>query len=202
MPPTLAVDGRRTVRALAKAAAKCRGCDLYAAATQTVFGEGPADAPLVLIGEIPGDQEDRRGKPFVGPAGRLLDEALQQAGLDRRQVYLTNAVKHFKYILRGKRRLHQKPTVIEISACRPWLVAEFEAVRPKVVVCLALTAAQALLGKSFRLTKELGNFHASQWLPRTIATYHPAAVLRADEQSRHAMRGELFAPCGWRLRRF
>jgi DNA polymerase len=184
---------RRSLPALAKAARACRGCALYAGATQTVFGEGSAAASIVLIGETPGDQEDRQGRPFVGPAGRLMDEALEQAGIDRNQVYVTNAVKHFKYILRGKRRLHQKPTVIEISACRPWLVAELESVRPKVIVCLGATAAQALLGKQFRLTKEFGNFHVTEWAPYTIATYHPAAVLRApDEQARHAMHEELF----------
>lgn len=187
------LPSRRSLRALAKAARECKGCSLYAEATQTVFGEGAAGAGLVLIGETPGDQEDLQGRPFVGPAGRLIDEALQQAGLDRKKVYITNAVKHFKYIMRGKRRLHKKPSSREISACQPWLVAEIEAIRPKVIVCLGATAAQSLLGRQFRLTQELGKFHSTEWAPWTIATYHPAAILRApDKESRHSMREQLF----------
>lgn len=187
------LPSRRSLPALAKAARNCKGCALYAASTQTVFGEGAARASLILVGEIPGDQEDRQGRPFVGPAGRLIDEALEQAGLDRKKAYVTNAVKHFKYIVRGKRRLHQKPTSREISACRPWLVAELQAIRPKVIVCLGATAAQSLLGKQFRLTKELGKFHSTEWTPWTLATYHPAAILRApDDESRRTMREQLF----------
>ncbi|MHB0960025.1 MAG: UdgX family uracil-DNA binding protein [Pirellulaceae bacterium] len=184
---------RRTLPALAKAARDCRGCDLYVGATQTVFGEGTAGASLVLVGEIPGDQEDRQGRPFVGPAGRLIDEILRQAEIERKKVYVTNAVKHFKFVMRGKRRLHKKPTMREMSACQPWLLAELLAIQPKVIVCLGATAAQVLLGKQFRLTKELGKVHVTEWAPCTIATYHPAAVLRArDDASRHAMREQLF----------
>jgi uracil-DNA glycosylase len=187
------LPSRKTLSALAKAAQDCRGCPLYANATQAVFGEGPAGASLILVGEVPGDQEDRQGKPFVGPAGRLIDEALEQAGIDRQAAYVTNAVKHFKYVVRGKRRLHQKPTSREISACRPWLIAEIEAIHPKVIVCLGATAAQSLLGKQFRLTQELGKFQTTEWAPWTTATYHPAAILRApEEESRHTMREQLF----------
>lgn len=184
----------RTIAGLAKAAQGCQGCPLYAAATQTVFGEGPARAALMLVGEVPGDQEDRQGRPFVGPAGRLIDEVLQHAGIDRKGVYVTNAVKHFKYAMRGKRRLHKKPSSRETTACRPWLEAEIEALQPRVIVCLGAIAAQALLGRDFRLTRELGKFHKTQGAPWTIATYHPSAVLRApDEQSRSRLRAELFS---------
>lgn len=183
---------RRTLPALAKAAQTCQGCGLYAQATQTVFGEGDAHAALVLVGEVPGDQEDRQGRPFVGPAGRLIDELLKEAGLDRREVYLTNAVKHFKFVVQGKRRFHQKPTSREIAACQPWLTAELEAIRPKGIVCLGATAAQSLLGKEFRLTHQFGQFQTSPWAPWILATYHPAAVLRApDEAARQSMRDEL-----------
>ncbi|MCE5267480.1 MAG: UdgX family uracil-DNA binding protein [Planctomycetaceae bacterium] len=183
---------RRTIQSLERAARRCQGCDLHRAATQTVFGEGPADAALVLIGEVPGDQEDRQGKPFVGPAGGLVDRALLQAGLDRNAVYITNAVKHFKFIMRGARRLHQKPSSRELSACRPWLVAELDAIRPQVVVCLGATAAQSVLGGEFRLTRQLMKFHVSAWTPWTIATYHPSAILRAPDDARDKMRSELF----------
>ncbi len=183
---------RRTLGALAKAAQGCRGCPLYAGATQTVFGEGTAGASIVLVGEIPGDQEDVQGRPFVGPAGRLIDEVLVEAGIDRKDTYVTNAVKHFKYVMRGKRRLHQKPTSREISACQPWLIAELRAIRPAVIVCLGATAAQVLLGRQFRLTRELGKVYSTEWAPWTMATYHPAAVPRApDEGSRQAMREQL-----------
>lgn len=185
---------RKTLPALHKAASQCEGCPLYAHATQTVFGEGPANASVMLVGEVPGDREDREGKPFVGPAGRLMDEALEQAGIDRKTVYITNAVKHFKFVLAGKRRLHQKPTWKEMTACRPWLEAEIEVIQPKVIVCLGATAAQSLLGKDFRLTRELGKFQASDWAPWILATYHPAAVLRApDEKARMQLREELFS---------
>lgn len=183
---------RRTLTAIAKAAQDCRGCSLYKNATQTVFGEGSAKASMMLVGEVPGDQEDRQGKPFVGPAGRLIDEALIETGIDRKMIYMTNAVKHFKFVYKGNRRMHQKPLSCEIIACQPWLVAEIESIRPKVIVCLGATAAQSLLGKQFRLTKEFGNFHQTDLASWTIATYHPAAILRApDEESRHAMHEQL-----------
>lgn len=183
---------RRTLSALAQAAEGCQGCPLYAGATQTVFGEGSAQAALMLLGEIPGDQEDRQGRPFVGPAGRLIDEVLAEAGIQREAVYVTNAVKHFKYVMRGKRRLHQKPTAREITACQPWLLAEIEAIGPQGIVCLGATAAQALLGKDFRLTQQFGQFQTSPWASWILATYHPAAVLRAPtEEARHTLRGAL-----------
>jgi len=168
--------------ALRAAAAGCRGCDLYREATQTVFGEGPASARLVLVGEQPGDQEDRRGAPFVGPAGEVLDRALGEAGLVRSEIYVTNAVKHFKFVIqRGGRRIHQTPQRIEIGACRPWLEAELAAIRPELLVCLGATASKALLGPDFRLMKERGRFlTGTPWAPRVIATLHPSAVLRGD----------------------
>jgi DNA polymerase len=185
---------RRSLRALREAAASCRGCPLYRRATQTVFGAGPARAEIMLIGEVPGDQEDREGKPFVGPAGRLLDEALEAAGTDRRKVYLTNVVKHFKWEQVGKRRLHKKPTAAEIHACRPWWEAEIEALGPRTIVLLGATAATSLLGRSFRLTKDRGKAASSDWCERVIATYHPSAVLRApDAARRHQLRDLFFA---------
>lgn len=188
------VPDSRSLRTLAKAAAHCEGCDLHRRATQTVFGEGSRAAEIVLIGEQPGDREDIEGKPFVGPAGRLLDEAIVEAGLDRGQVYITNAVKHFKWEPRGKRRLHKKPSARELAACRPWLEAEFEAIGPRGVICLGATAAQSLLGRQFRITRsrgELLDFDGAEWI---LATWHPSAVLRApDEESRHRMREELVA---------
>lgn len=168
---------------LRKAVQKCRGCDLYRDATQAVFGEGPADASVVLVGEVPGDQEDRQGHPFVGPAGKLLDRALDEAGFDRSELYLTNAVKHFKFTERGKRRIHQKPGRTEVVACRPWLLAELDGLRPEVVVFLGATAAQSLLGTGFRVTKERGKVvelpHRTE---RAVATVHPSAVLRSDDR--------------------
>jgi DNA polymerase len=175
-----------SLKALREAAARCHGCDLYKNATQTVFGEGTARAKLMFVGEQPGDSEDRQGHPFVGPAGTLLRKAMQQAGIDPREVYITNAVKHFKYIERGKRRIHQKPKVIEIQACVPWLAAEIEVVRPQVVVALGATAAQAMLGSDFRLTKHRGEVLSSELAPRVIATVHPSSILRArDDETRH-----------------
>jgi len=166
-------------------AKNCRACDLYRHATQTVFGEGPAKATLMLIGEQPGDAEDLSGHPFVGPAGQLLDRALADAGIDRRAVYLTNAVKHFKFEPRGKRRIHKKPRASEIAACRPWLDAEIALVKPRVIVCLGATAAQALLGKSFKVTAHRGVFVPSPLAPRVLATVHPSSILRApDEEAR------------------
>ena len=180
------VPERPTLPRLRKAAADCRGCALWENATQTVFGEGPAPAELMLVGEQPGDQEDQQGHPFVGPAGRVLDEALELAGIDRRLVYTTNAVKHFKWEARGKRRIHAKPTWSEQMACRPWLEAELAAVRPRVLVCLGATAAQSLLGKQFRVTKERGRWLASDLAEHVTATIHPSAILRQrDTESRH-----------------
>lgn len=185
---------RKTLKTLTEAARECQGCELYRNATQTVFGAGAAKAKVLLVGEQPGDQEDLAGEPFVGPAGRLLDESLVAAGIDRREAYVTNAVKHFKWTPRGKRRLHAKPGSREIAACRPWLAAEIEVVRPQVIVCLGATAAQALLGRPFRVTKSRGQLLEgtdSRWV---LATYHPSAVLRApDEERRHQMRDELIA---------
>jgi uracil-DNA glycosylase family protein len=173
--------------ALRRAAARCRGCDLYRDATQTVFGEGPPDARIVMVGEQPGDQEDVAGQPFVGPAGRLLDRALADAGIEREQVYLTNAVKHFKFVpaQRGKRRIHKQPARSEVLACRPWLEAELKVVGPDLVVCLGAVAAQSLLGSSFRVSKQraqLVRFELDGRDFRAMATVHPSAVLRADDR--------------------
>jgi DNA polymerase len=166
---------------VASAARTCTACPLYRNATQTVFGEGPAGAPLMLVGEQPGDVEDRQGRPFVGPAGALLDKALAAAGLHREEVYLTNVVKHFKFVQQGpgKRRLHEKPRGLEVRACLPWLHAEIDLVRPRVLVCLGATAAQALLGPGFRLTRERGQPIAASGGLTVVATYHPSAILRA-----------------------
>lgn len=166
---------------LARAAVSCRGCDLYRHATQTVFGKGPATARAVLVGEQPGDQEDRQGAPFVGPAGEVLDRALEDAGLPREEVYVTNVVKHFKFVQTPKRRIHQTPGTIEIGACRPWLEAELAIIRPGVLVCLGATASKALIGPDFRITRDRGKFLESRWAPALLATYHPSAVLRADD---------------------
>jgi DNA polymerase len=166
---------------LARAAASCRGCDLYRDATQTVFGKGPSTARAVLIGEQPGDQEDLQGAPFVGPAGAVLDRALGEAGLPRADVYVTNAVKHFKFVRTPKRRLHQTPNSAEIGACRPWLLAELSILQPRVLVCLGASASKALLGESFRITRDRGRFLESSYAPRVMATYHPSAVLRAED---------------------
>jgi DNA polymerase len=170
-----------SLKKLAEAAQGCRGCPLFANATQTVFGAGPKGASVVLVGEQPGDAEDLAGEPFVGPAGRLLDTVLDDVGIDRNEVYVTNAVKHFKWTPRGKRRMHAKPSAREVSACRPWLEAELELIKPEVLVCLGATAAQSLLGRSFRLTKVRGQLFESDWARWTMATYHPSAVLRAKQ---------------------
>lgn len=169
-----------SLRILAEAAQKCRGCPLFANATQAVFGLGPKRATVVLVGEQPGDVEDRTGEPFVGPAGRLLDTVLESVGIHRSEVYVTNAVKHFKWTPRGKRRIHAKPSSREISACRPWLEAELELIKPEVLVCLGATAAQSLLGRGFLLTRVRGKLFKSDWAKWTMATYHPSAVLRAQ----------------------
>jgi uracil-DNA glycosylase len=183
----LFVPERPTLPRLRKAAAGCRGCDLWRTATQTVFGEGPPDAPVMLVGEQPGAREDLEGRPFVGPAGQILDEALMEAGLDRDAAYLTNAVKHFKWNARGKRRIHAKPTWSETMACRPWLEAEIAVVRPRVLVCLGATAAQSLLGKDFRVTKQRGEWIESDLAELVTATIHPSAILRQrDPDARRA----------------
>ncbi len=171
---------------LVHASRGCQACDLYKHATQTVFGEGPAPAKMMLVGEQPGDQEDKQGRPFVGPAGRILDAALAEADIPRDQVYLTNAVKHFKWEPRGKRRLHSKPNAVEIHACNGWLQAEVAVVKPTVIVCLGATASQVLLGRSFRLTQDRGKvLHGGAWAPHIVATYHPSALLRmmSDEEA-------------------
>lgn len=175
---------RFTLRTLEHAARICAGCDLHHLGTQTVFGEGPVPAGLMLVGEQPGDREDREGRPFVGPAGALLDAVLSEVGLERDEVYLTNAVKHFRWEgMRGKRRLHRKPSMTHVSACRPWLDAEISIVRPEVLVCLGATAAQAILGRSFRLTEHRGEILDVDGIaPRVAATVHPASILRARSE--------------------
>jgi DNA polymerase len=179
------IDPARSLSAVRTAAADCRACDLYKNATQTVFGEGPRRAAVMMVGEQPGDQEDLNGHPFVGPAGRLLDRALEEAGVDRRLVYLTNVVKHFKWEPRGKRRIHMKPNAAEVAACRPWLEAELGLVRPRVLVCLGAVAAQALLGRQFKVSIDRGRFVESPLASRVLATVHPSSILRArDEESR------------------
>ena len=179
--------GRRSLDELAQEATTCRNCDLWRNAKQTVFGEGPENADLMLVGEQPGDREDLAGHPFVGPAGRLLDDALGAAGVSRESVYVTNAVKHFKWRARGKRRIHDKPNAGEVRACRPWLDGELAAVSPEVLVLLGATAAQALLGRSFRVTRERGRpIEGTELAPYVVATLHPAAVVRitdADERA-------------------
>jgi probable DNA metabolism protein len=159
---------------------RCEGCELFKCATQAVFGEGPLDARIVFVGEQPGDQEDRAGRPFVGPAGEVLNKALQEAGIDRSTVYVTNAVKHFAFDERGKRRIHRTPRLSEVTACRPWIEAEMSAITPEIVVCLGSTAAKAVFGANFRLTEQRGEFHASRFAEKTLATYHPSAILRGD----------------------
>jgi uracil-DNA glycosylase family protein len=168
-----------------EASRECTACHLYKRATQTVFGEGPKSAPIMLVGEQPGDYEDVAGKPFVGPAGKIMDQALEEAGIDRKEVYVTNAVKHFKWEPRGKRRIHKKPNSREIAACRPWLEAELRLVKPKLLVCLGATAAQAIFGPSFRVTRERGKVLSSKFAPRVLTTVHPSSLLRQpDEESR------------------
>jgi uracil-DNA glycosylase len=177
---------RPTISKLREAAVKCTACPLYADATQTVFGEGPVPAKLMLVGETPGDQEDKQGRPFVGPAGKLLDRCLAEVGIARDEAYVTNAVKHFKWEPRGKRRLHKKPNALEIAACRPWLEAEIALVKPEVLVLLGATAAQTLLGSTFRVSRERGKPIRSDLAPCVIATVHPSALLRApDDETRH-----------------
>ena len=176
----------KSLRVLAQEAKDCKNCDLWRNATQTVFGEGGSHAQIMLVGEQPGDQEDLQGKPFVGPAGKLLDASLAEAGIDPKKVYVTNAVKHFKWEPRGKRRIHKKPNAREIAACRAWLDVEIAALKPKIIVCLGATAAQALLGSNFRVTESRGEFVDSELAPYVMATVHPSSILRApDENTRH-----------------
>jgi DNA polymerase len=175
---------------LKAAAAHCQGCDLYHHATQTVFGRGSAEARIVFIGEQPGDQEDLQGAPFVGPAGEVFERALADAGLAREKLYVTNAVKHFKFEQRGKRRIHQTPRATELNACRPWLEAELALIKPDVLVCLGATAAKAIFGDKFRITRDRGHFAPTRWASKTIATYHPSAVLRGETEAQQA---ELYA---------
>jgi DNA polymerase len=188
------LPAERTLPALRAAVPTCRGCPLYREATQAVFGEGDERARVMLIGEQPGDSEDLAGRPFVGPAGRVLDDALAGAGIPRGEVYVTNVVKHFKFTRRGKRRIHDKPTQYEVSACRPWLVNELALVAPEIVVVLGATAAQSLLGRTFRVTKERGIERTTALAPHTFATVHPASVLRApDEELREQARQAFYA---------
>ena len=175
---------------LVAAAARCTGCDLYRHASRTVFGKGPADARVVMVGEQPGDQEDRQGAPFVGPAGEVFDRALAEVGLQRERLYVTNAVKHFKFTRRGPRRIHQTPAAADIAACRPWVEAELTLIKPDILVCLGATASRALLGPAFRLMRDHGRFVDSPWAARTIATLHPSAVLRGEDE---AAQGRLYA---------
>jgi len=186
--PTAAafIPAKPTLPKLREAAAGCRGCHLYEGATQTVFGEGLKKSKVMFVGEQPGDREDIDGKPFVGPAGRMLDKALEEAGIDRSEVYVTNVVKHFKYTMRGKRRIHQRPDAEEIAACRPWLESELEQVKPRVLVCLGATAAKALLGPRFKVTQQRGEFVDSELAPLATGTVHPSSILRApDDEARH-----------------
>ncbi|HYZ18109.1 MAG TPA: UdgX family uracil-DNA binding protein [Gaiellaceae bacterium] len=176
------VPDRLSLKALRDAASGCKACDLWKTGTQTVFGEGLTKAEAMFVGEQPGDQEDKAGKPFVGPAGKLFDRALEEAGIDRSLAYVTNVVKHFKWQARGKRRIHQKPNWAEITACRPWLDAELAVVKPRVLVALGATAAQALLGRDFRVTKHRGDPVPSDLAPVVIATVHPSSILRADDR--------------------
>jgi DNA polymerase len=180
------VPERPTLPKLREAAVTCKACDLWKTGTQTVFGEGAQKSEVMLVGEQPGDYEDREGRPFVGPAGQLLDRALEEAGIDRRLAYVTNVVKHFKWQARGKRRIHQKPNWAEMAACRPWLDAELQVVKPTVLVCLGATAAQALLGRDFRVTRQRGELVDSPLAPNVLATVHPSSILRADEADRDA----------------
>jgi DNA polymerase len=180
------VPAQATLAELWEAAQGCRGCDLYRNATQAVLGEGAEHARIVLIGEQPGDKEDIEGHPFVGPAGRLLDRALADAGIERANVYITNAVKHFKFEVRGKRRIHKKPGMTEVQACRPWLAAEFSLLKPEVIVCLGATAALSIFGKDFRLTQHRGEFFEHPWARFATATVHPSSLLRIeDDDQRH-----------------
>ena len=186
------IPPRPTLTSLKNAAAGCKACDLWEKGTQTVFGEGGRRARVMLIGEQPGNEEDLSGKPFVGPAGRLLDSALEEAAIDRKQTYVTNLVKHFKREPRGKRRIHKKPNSTEIAACRPWLEAEIAVVKPDVIVALGATAAQALIGPQFRVTKQRGEFIESTLAPYVMATVHPSSILRAPDDETRQLEYRLF----------
>jgi uracil-DNA glycosylase len=181
-----------TLQKLRQAAADCRACPLWKDAIQTVFGAGKKSATIMMVGEQPGDQEDIEGVPFVGPAGKLLNSAIEEAGMDRAGVYITNAVKHFKWEPRGKRRIHQKPNAAEVAACRPWVEAEIAVVRPRIIVCLGATAAQALLGRNFRVTQHRGEFLKSDLAPFLTATVHPSSILRAPDEKTRAQEMKLF----------
>src|SRR5579864_580556 len=184
--PQPLIPPNHTIEELRKDAKNCKACDLWRTGTQTVFGAGAARPKIMFVGEQPGNQEDLEGKPFVGPAGKLLDSALEEAGIDRSKTYVTNAVKHFKWEPRGKRRIHKKPNAAEITACRPWLDAEIVALKPQVIVCLGATAAQALLGRAFRVTQQRGELMKSTLAPFIMATVHPSSILRApDDETRH-----------------
>jgi uracil-DNA glycosylase family protein len=190
----LPMPREQTIPVLRAAAAGCKACDLWKLGTQTVFGEGPQTARIIMVGEQPGDKEDIAGRPFVGPAGAVLDKALAAAGIERQDVYVTNIVKHFKWELRGKRRIHKKPNISEISACRPWLEAEIKAVKPQIVVLLGATAAQGILGRDFRVTQHRGKWLSSAIAPNVMATVHPSSILRApDEDARHAEMNKFIA---------
>jgi uracil-DNA glycosylase len=171
---------------LRRKAKECKACDLWKTGTQTVFGEGPRGAEVMMVGEQPGDREDIEGRPFVGPAGRVLDTGLERAGIDRDRVYVTNVVKHFKWRPRGKRRIHQKPNLEEVNACRPWLEGELAVVKPRVLVCLGAVAAQALLGRQFRVSRQRGEFVDSPLAPKVTATVHPSSILRTSDEDREA----------------
>jgi uracil-DNA glycosylase family protein len=188
------IPARPSLSNLREASAGCRACPLGESGTQTVFGEGRKAADVMLVGEQPGDKEDLEGRPFVGPAGRLLDRALDRAGIDRRNVYVTNVVKHFKWEARGKRRIHKKPNLAEISACKPWLEAEISVVRPRAVVALGATAAQALWGRNFKVSRQRGEFVESELAPLATATVHPSSILRApDDDARKKAMNEFVA---------
>ena len=192
--PTAApfVPPHPTLPKLREAAAGCKGCELWKVGTQTVFGGGAPHARVMFVGEQPGDQEDKAGKPFVGPAGRILDKALIEAGINRDEVYVTNAVKHFKWEPRGKRRIHKKPNQLEINACRPWLEAEVSVIKPQVIVCLGATAAQSLLGKDFKVTERRGEVITHELTPFVVATVHPSSILRASEEDKRHDEMNLF----------
>ena len=193
MSAALFVPDEPTLARLRDAAAGCTACPLHLTGTQTVFGEGARQATVMLVGEQPGDREDVEGRPFVGPAGRLLDEALEEAGIDRDDAYVTNAVKHFKWTPRGKRRIHQKPSWGEVAACRPWLEAELDLVKPRALVLLGATAAQGLLGRDFRVTQQRGEAIESPLAPLVVATVHPSSILRARDEDRAAERAAFVA---------
>jgi uracil-DNA glycosylase len=196
------VPDSANLETLSRAARGCEGCELFRNATQTVFGEGAARARAVLVGEQPGDEEDQKGRPFVGPSGKLLNRALEEAGVDRSILYVTNAVKHFKFEPRGKRRIHKKPSGPEISACRPWLEAEMASLRPELIVCLGATAARSVFGREVKIMVERGNLHPHHWAKAALITVHPSALLRIPEEDRKAAEWELFVRDLSRVREF